>query len=281
MNNPVLSLSLDLVVVTERLRPVNADYVELIAASMGERGQDTPVKVGPPDAAGRHRLIAGGHRVAAAQLLGWTQIDAIVTEATGLEAELAEVDENLMRRELSALDRAVFLAKRKAIYEQLHPGAAHGRAPKGKDRKLATFSAIPSFRAETAARLGLDETSINRIVRRAELVRDNPGLHMALSRSPVADSGAELDRLLEQPADTRAKLVEALTRAEKPARSVAAAISEITGPPPNTKGAEITAQFNRLMEAWRKASHAKARRMFLDELVEQAVVVLPSRADAA
>jgi hypothetical protein len=113
------------------------------------------------------------------------------------------------------------------------------------------------------------------------LVRDNPDLHLALSRSPVADSGAELDRLLDHPADTRAKLIEALTRAEKPARSVASAISEITGPPANTKGAEINAQFNRLMEAWRKASHAKARRMFLDELVEQGVVVLPSRADAA
>jgi hypothetical protein len=78
MNNPVLSLPLDRVVVAERLRPVNADYVELIAASMGERGQDTPIKVGPPDAEGRHRLIAGGHRVAAAQMLGWAKIDAIV-----------------------------------------------------------------------------------------------------------------------------------------------------------------------------------------------------------
>jgi hypothetical protein len=198
MNNPVLSLPLDLVVVADRLRPVNADYVELIAASMGERGQDTPIKVGPPDAEGRHRLIAGGHRVAAAQALGWDKIDAIVTEATGLQAELIEVDENLMRRELNALDRAVFLAKRQAIYEALHPQAAHGKAPKGKDRKLATFSPVPSFRAETAARIGLDETSINRIIRRAQLVRDNPGLHLALSRHPVADSGAELDRLREQ-----------------------------------------------------------------------------------
>ena len=276
MNNPVLSLPLDRVVVAERLRPVNADYVELIAASMGERGQDTPIKVGPPDAEGRHRLIAGGHRVAAAQALGWAKIDAIVTEATGLQAELIEVDENLMRRELNALDRAVFLAKRQAIYEALHPQAKKGGDRRSdQSRKVATL--IPSFRAETAARLGLDETSINRIIRRAQLVRDNPGLHLALSRHPVADSGAELDRLLDQPADTRAKLIAALIRADKPARSVAAATAEVVGPAPTTKAAEIQQQFQRLAEAWRKAGRS-ARAQFLDHLQMEGEIEMPAKA---
>lgn len=276
----IRTIPLDRVQDAKRLRPVDADWVALLADRIAADGLLQPIAVRAEQADGTFPLIAGGHRVAAAQLLGWDKVDAIVTEATGLQAELMEVDENLMRRELSALDRAVFLSRRKAIYEALNPTTKRGgsRASEQSDKLV---SLPPAFRSETAERLGLDERSVSRLIRRAELVRDNPDLHLALSRSPVADSGAELDRLLDHPADTRGRLIAALIREEKPARSVAGAIAEVVGPPATTKAAEINAQFERLMTAWRKAGHAKARRMFLDELVEQGVVVLPAKADAA
>lgn len=276
---PIHSLPLDRIIVADRLRPVNDDYVELIAASLAERGQDTPIKVGPADAEGRHRLIAGGHRVAAAEMLGWAAIDAIIAEATGLEADLMEVDENLMRRELSPLDRAVFLARRKTIYEALHPTTKRGGSrPSGQTDKLVGLP--PAFRTETAQRLGLDARSIERSVRRAALVADNPALHAALARSPVANSGSELDRLLEHPAAERARLIAALIREDRPARSVAAAIAETAGPAPTTKAAEQQTQFQRLMEAWRKADR-RARDMFLAELVAEGHCILPAQSDAA
>lgn len=126
MNTPVLSIPLDLIDVGERLRAVDRDYVSLIAESLAERGLDTPIIVTAAGADGRHALIAGGHRVAAASLAGWTEIPAKVVEADELQARLIEIDENLIRRELSALDRAVFLAERKRIYEAMHPATRPG-----------------------------------------------------------------------------------------------------------------------------------------------------------
>ena len=56
----------------------------------------------------------------------------------GLVAEMAELDENLMRRELTVLQRAEMLARRKQLYEALHPeakrGVAGGRASGARRR---------------------------------------------------------------------------------------------------------------------------------------------------
>ncbi|MBX9594206.1 MAG: ParB N-terminal domain-containing protein, partial [Roseomonas sp.] len=165
MNKQILSLPLDLVVVGARLRPVDEDYVALLADSMVEHGQQTPITVGPAGPDGRHKLIAGGHRMAAAVVAGLKAIDAIVSDATGLDAELLEIDENLMRRELSALDRAVFLARRKDVYEALNPDTKHGgKRDKGKSTSLST-----RFSAATAAKLGVDERTIQRAVARAKI----------------------------------------------------------------------------------------------------------------
>lgn len=124
----LLSIPLDRVTVGPRLRPVDADYVALLAASMAETGQHTPVDVGPADAEGRHPLIAGAHRHAAATAAGLPTLLARVFTGSDDARKLLEIDENLLRRELNELDRAVFLAARKDIYERLYPETRHGGA---------------------------------------------------------------------------------------------------------------------------------------------------------
>lgn len=275
MNKQIVALPLDLVIVGERLRTVDEDYVALIAASMQEKGQQTPIQVGPADTDGRHRLIAGGHRMAAARMAGLATIDAIISEVTGLEADLLEIDENLMRRELSALDRAVFLARRKDVYEALHPQTAHGKAKKGKDLEkstsLSTFA--ERFTAATAAKLGVDERTIQRAVARAAI---HPEVRAMIATLPIAESGAELDKLAAlSPAD-QFEVGEALTRGEKPARSVSAALVEIKGPPSTSRAAETNRQYQALLSAWKKAGRA-ARRQFLDHLEREGEVALPQQ----
>ncbi len=265
MNKQLYSVALNTIDVGERLRPVDPDYVALLAASMAERGQDTPIVIsaGSPD--GNHRLIAGAHRLAAAQSLGWEEIEALVSDAEGLEAELLEVDENLMRRELSALDRAVFLAKRKEIYEALNPEAAHGgdrRSAKAKTKSQSFATWSERFTKATAEKLGLSERSIQLAVRRAALPAD---IRAAIATHPVADSGAELDKLIAQPAAIQRQVVAALLRAEAPVRAVTAALAEIAGPAKTSKAAETQKQLAALLTAWRKAGKP-ARGQFLDFL---------------
>lgn len=96
-----------------------------IAKSMGSIGQQAPILVRHardpdpklpdtwgPEQAGLFDLVAGAHRVEAARSLGWTRIEAVLVDGSPDEIRTMELEENLARAELTALDRARFLAAR-------------------------------------------------------------------------------------------------------------------------------------------------------------------------
>ncbi|WP_431281624.1 ParB/RepB/Spo0J family partition protein [Humitalea sp. 24SJ18S-53] len=272
----ILAIPLDRILVGDRLRSIDGASVDLIAASFAERGQDTPITVGgidfdddgAPHDADLYPLIAGAHRVAAARMLGWETIEARVFAGSQDEASLLEIDENLMRRELGALDRAVFLARRKEVYERLFPEARNGRA--SKSRKVATLIGTPGFSKETAKKLGLDKATIFRSLARAAIPAE---MRARLAGHPVADSGAQLDALLRLPDDLRAEVVDALTRTDKPARNVAAAVAEIRHLPPRDPE---DVQFERLAQIWARTTSARAKRRFLENIG----AIIPAKAAA-
>ena len=58
-------------------------------------------------------LVAGHHRLEAARKLKWEAIAAIIFDGMDAdEAELAEIDENLIRAELSPIERALHVTSR-------------------------------------------------------------------------------------------------------------------------------------------------------------------------
>ena len=75
-----------------------------------------------------YTLIAGLHRLEAVKLLGWTEIECTITDLEGLSAELAELDENFARANLSPLEMGDILKRRKDIYETLYPETKAGTA---------------------------------------------------------------------------------------------------------------------------------------------------------
>jgi ParB family chromosome partitioning protein len=259
----IVPIAIERIAVGERLRAVDPDWVVLLAASLSERGQDTPVIVGPADSEGRHALIAGAHRLEAARRLGWTEIAAVVRDLGPIEARLAEIDENLMRRELSELDRAVFLAERAALWEALHPETGRGGDRRSLRYQTDKFVRLigSSFAEETARKTGLTPRHIRRALARARL---EPELRAALAPTRWADHGATLDALLREPPERRRALVEALTRADAPAASLAAARAEL-GLAPAPRSADEAA-LARLEDAWRRAGRAIQRR-FLDRIL--------------
>lgn len=262
MSSQILEIPLERIIVANRLRAVDADYVELLAASMAETGQHTPIQVGPADSRGCHRLIAGAHRHSAARVAGLASLQAIIFTGSELEARMLEVDENLLRRELSELDRAVFLAERKAIYEALFPETGHGKAPKSKEEENFRFPGRESFAAETAKKLGVSDRQVRTYLMRARI---EPELRARLAASRWADHGATLDALAKAAPAIRAKLVAALTREEEPARNIAAALAEVE-PRLNPQRSADDEHLARLMTAWRKAPK-RARDMFLGHLM--------------
>ncbi|WP_254493939.1 ParB/RepB/Spo0J family partition protein [Bartonella sp. B1099] len=113
-------IALDLIVVPERIRPVDDEHAKALAQSMAREGLMNPITVRhtPNAKEGHYTLIAGAHRLRAAELLGYSAIEAVVVQADKENAALLEVAENLFRNELSVIDRALFVQTYRELWEK-------------------------------------------------------------------------------------------------------------------------------------------------------------------
>lgn len=141
-----------------------ADVREL-ADSIAEIGLLNPVTVSQS-----RTLIAGLHRLEAAKLLGWTEIECVVSGLEGLRAELAEIDENFVRSDLTPLEFGELLLRRKEIYEALHPESKNGgdRRSEGIRTSSCRSDSVSSFAQDTAEKLGIGRRTVERQVQIAK-----------------------------------------------------------------------------------------------------------------
>lgn len=191
---------------SNRLRPTDPARVEALAASLNEVGQQQPIVVRPrADGANGLSLVAGAHRLAAAVLLGWTEIAAIWVNPSEAEARLIEIDENLIRNELSEIDRAISLAERKRIYEALHPETKHGgKRPKTTKDQVVNFTTWSRFSKDAAKRIGLSESTIQKAVQLA--VALSPEAVALIRGTDLADNGSQLKALATLTPDQQVKI---------------------------------------------------------------------------
>ncbi|GAJ30217.1 ParB N-terminal domain-containing protein [Acidomonas methanolica] len=203
----VIEISLADIELGDRLRAVDVDWAQVIAASVMEHGQRTPIEVREQKGRGKkpYALIAGAHRIRAVFLAGLDSIFAIVLKADDLQAKLLEIDENLCRRELSALDRAVFLAERKRVYEELHPEAKHGGDRKS-DQARTLAHLIPSFTEATAQKLGVDASTLRRSLARFSSI--SPDVREKIAGTWLAESGSQLDALAKEVPEMQRKVAD-------------------------------------------------------------------------
>lgn len=243
----------------ERLRTVDADYVAMLAASIGDIGLMHPIEVGAADRRGRYPLIAGAHRLAAYRELNLNEVPALVVSVKGLSAQLREIDENLMRRELSALDRAVFLAKRKEVHEALNPHTKHGGDRKS-DQVDKFGHLIGSFSSEVAEKLDLSERTIRRAIQRANAIA--PDVRARIATTWIARRGSMLDKLAKESPEHQRAMVAELLGENRPAKTVAQARAAVRGPSLEEMINQDERQFQALMRAWRTAGQ-RARDRFI------------------
>src|SRR5664279_5773425 len=146
-----------------RLRKLQPDLVDKIAESMEKVGQLASILVVLRNNTGTvcgldYVLVAGRHRLEAAKKLKWKSIRCTIFPALigphhqdGEDhAALAEIDENLMRADLSPAERALRVDARKALYEKLHSETKHGMAPVGRGGKKEDAESASSFVKDTA-----------------------------------------------------------------------------------------------------------------------------------
>ena len=105
------------------------------------------------------------------------EIPARIIDVNALTAELLEIEENLVRNELTELEKAEQLKRRKEIYEQLHPETTQTAINKVNARKRNDFvsinkNTVKSFTEDTAKKMGVSSRAIQQSVQIANNITE-------------------------------------------------------------------------------------------------------------
>ena len=202
MSGFVRSIEIDLLDRRADARAIDAGAVAAIAASFAEVGQMNPIRVRPRGE--RFEIVAGAHRVEACRALGLVEVEALIVDTGELFAELAMIDENLCRAELGPADRARQTARRKQIYEELHPETRHGATGGGHGQSRQVGDSAPRFTTDTAAATGASERAVQRDAERGARVAEEV---LEAIAGTVLDTGVFLDELKQLDPDAQMQAV--------------------------------------------------------------------------
>ena len=240
-------------------RKINEGKMPGLVESIRELGIINPLRVRPISVYQNGRpgegweITAGSHRFEGASRLNMTELPCIIVQDDDLRAELAMIDENLCRAELSPAEAALQTARRKEIYEALHPETRHGG-----DRKSNQVDNLStrSFAEETAGATGRDARSVRRDASRGEAL----GEDLEDIAGTSLDKGVELDALAKLPEGERKELVARAAKGEV----VSARQVKLADEPLNDFESKEK-QVATLMAAWNKAG-PEAREAFLGRI---------------
>lgn len=253
----VLPVDLACIVVPPRLRTIDPETVSALAESIARLDLQSPIILQKhPDDPGLLLLVAGAHRLQAVRDLGWPRIEALVVDGPAEEIGLIEIDENLIRKDLTHLDRARFLARRKALYARLY-----GLTGRGGDRRSAAYARdrartpdpSGSWAQEAADLIGISKRAIHRAVTIGAGLSDE--LADALAGTPIANREGDLFRLARM-SDQEKKSV--LRQLQNPDVS-RSTLSGLTGSAPVASKPD---RVRRLQGEWSAASNDERRQFF-------------------
>ena len=171
-------------------REAEPKAVEELARSITAVGLMNPVTLDQ-----NNTLVAGLHRLEAAKLLGWTEIECTTIGMDSVQAELAEIDENIVRTKLNRQELCEQLLRRKEIYETLHPETRHGmrNGQTAKNANLATLE-TKSFAEDTAEKTGMSKRAVSRLLQIANNLTGD-ARRIVEAHNMTQDTALKLSRL--------------------------------------------------------------------------------------
>lgn len=138
------------IIITNRKRTLKPEYVIQLAESIHEIGLLNPITLSSDN-----KLLSGLHRLEAVKLLGIEYIECHVVVSGGiLYEELIEIDENLIRNDLTILEQGQQLNRRDEILKALGQRAGIGDNQYSKGGEL---NSLPKTTAEIAKESGISE----------------------------------------------------------------------------------------------------------------------------
>lgn len=203
------------IIVVDRKRDINDARVTVLADSIKNIGLLQPIVITKD-----YHLVAGLHRTGAFKKLGIPKIPAVFKEYSTIDAELAEIDENLVRFELTDMERSIQYKRRKEIYEHKYPQTLDNKKRQAlrekweQEGKPSDHPEIPDFGSEDAQRDDVKSfvrDTAEKTGRGTSQVRDeadlgkrlmeelSPEIRGLIAPTDAANNKSDLKRLLEEP----------------------------------------------------------------------------------
>lgn len=213
----------DINVPQDRLRKVKEDFASLYAAML-KRGRRLPpihVRRTPNAKGGKFTLVAGLHRLRGHEIAGLTEIRVEIVKADANEAREIEIEENLFRNGLSALERIDAVADYRRIFEEKHGAITRGGDQKSKGQvgtlidEVSLLGVVEDsqeghFYARVTERLGLSSRSAKRLSGIAKSLQS--ALHDAIVGTPIEDNQSAIERLSKLPVRDQVKYATLLAK---------------------------------------------------------------------
>lgn len=198
-------IEIDKIIEKNRKRTCNENKVKELAESIKILGLINPITLNKD-----YVLIAGFHRLQACKQLGWSEIHATILDMDNLAAELIEIDENLIRNPLSALEQAEQMKRRKEIYEILHP---ESKAKNIKSKNLPkrndfVLDKPKTFTQDTAEKTGKSQRSIQQDVQIASNISEDT--KEKIKGTEIENKKFVLLDIAKQPAEQQQSFIEKL-----------------------------------------------------------------------
>jgi ParB family chromosome partitioning protein len=214
--------------IKERNRHYNAPKANELAKSIEEIGLLHPVIINSDNT-----LIAGLHRLKACEMLGWEEIPCSLIDLNNAE-ELAEIDENLIRAELTEIEKADILSRRKEIFELKYPDTKKSEIVKKNLKQFSTEKEIislsdrtrhsndllkinsKSFAKTTADKIGISSRSILQSIQISKNIA--PEIKEKIKDTALADNKTELLMFARIEPDKQRKVIDIIVDKNKKVR---------------------------------------------------------------
>lgn len=252
-----------------RLRDVDQEWAECLAGMFLETGQKTPIDVVTDGK--RFSLVAGAHRLTAAKIAKWKEIEAHILEPKPEQAadelRLHEILENLGRKDFDALERCEALSELKRVYENLHPDSKHGgdRKSQAAKNKQENQTAIFAFCSSASESTGLSRRSVELAV---QIFKDlSPQTRERLRGTVIANKQSDLKALAGQTAENQTTVLDMLFSDPSTAASVGEAIQLVEGQKPKSEAEKLFKRVSDIMTNLPKASRTNVFRQHKKEII--------------
>lgn len=258
------SIKISSIHVPKRLRDVEDAHALAIMSSIYDRGLISPITVRSTPNAKKgskpYTLVAGAHRLRAVEMMGEPEIETLVVTADAVEAQLIEIEENVFRNDLSAMDRAIFIQSYREIWETKYGKIAAGRPSDNNSANIAQLiqeEKEAGFSTHVAERIGLSKRSIENSSR---IAKNLPvALRDKLRGTPAADNQSVLLKFAKLEPAKRAKAAKAFDLTKGDISKVFELLDDAKKPKPSAQQQIL----DRLIDSWGRADK-KSKAAFLE-----------------